>query len=657
MALRSLQDLDRPLDGIRAISTDVFDTLLLRTGRSERARIRRGEVLFSRRLAADGIAIDPDLLVNARLAAQRLAFRALEVGGGAGEVRLLDVMRRQLLAAGVPEDLVAERLDMELAVEKSSLTANRLLAKMLRRQKAAGKRIVAISDTTLPASAVEALIRHFHGPDLIDRVYSSADEARTKRAGGLFAFVAESEQLRTSQMLHVGDDARADVAAAREQGVASLHLPRPAWRSRLRRAGGAATEIRRGLRRAVRVTREPATGVSDPAAFGQAVLGPIVAEFGLSIWLYADQAAADGNACLLFCARGGVGIREAFERLIDRLGLPLAMPRGTLMISRLVAARAALLARSQAALDELGREFRGERFADVAAALGGRAYQLDAAWHEPFVAGRFLDLLFGPTGQAVLADIGTQDALFRRHLSSVSGGRRRLILCDTGLYGSTQRLMAAGFPDRSIETIQFARANYKGFSEDHFPRVTGLAVEQNLYNPFVVETCVLRYWQLIESLFEPAVGSVKLFAEAGQGEVTANCGRIGFGEIDPGAGNPLLSGVLAHIGTLGPGDGAKVMADAERAWVRLKQAITRPTEQDVACMEVGVRSVDFGRTGTVKVIDAGAPASAGSALAALKAQLWREGAIAKAFPTIRPALLALLESAHAMRGVSARLHR
>jgi FMN phosphatase YigB (HAD superfamily) len=655
--LRSLRDLDRPLDGVRVVSTDVFDTLLLRTSRSERARIRRGEVLFSRRLAARGIVIDPDLLFGARLKAQRLAFRALEVSGVSGEVRLLDVLRRQLLAAGVPEEFVAERLDIEIAVEKTSLAANHALGAALRRQKSAGRRIVAISDTTLPATAVEALIRHFHGSDLIDQVYSSADEGRTKRAGGLFAFVAASERMRTSQMLHVGDDERADVAAAREQGVSCLHLPRPAWRSQLRRATGAATEAGRGFRRTGRLARGSPLPAMDQAAFGRTVLGPIVAEFCLSIWLYADQAAADRDACLLFCARGGIGIREAFERMIAQLGLPLAMPRGTLMVSRLVAARGALLARSPAALDELGREFRGDTFAAVAGALGGRSYDLPAVWREAFAAERFLDLLFGPTGREVLADIGAQDGLFRRHLADVNGAARRLILCDTGLYGSTQRLMAASFPDRSIETIQFARANYKGFAEDHFPRVTGLAVEQNLYNPFVVETCVLRYWQLVESLFEPAVASVRLFGEGPDGAVTANCGPVGFGAIDPGAGNPLLTGVLAYVDDLGPGAGAQVLADAESAWARLKQAITRPTEQDVACMEVGLRSVDFGRNGTVKVIDAGAQARAGSARAALKAQLWREGAIAKAFPTVRPALLALLESAHAMRGMSARLHR
>jgi FMN phosphatase YigB (HAD superfamily) len=654
MALRSLHDLGELPDSVRLISTDVFDTLLLRNGRSERARIRRGEALFARRLAARGIIANPDHLAKARLQAQRLAFRALEVGGRPGEVQLREIIRRQLRVMGIPESFADERLGIEVDVERGSLSANGRLGEQLRRLKAAGRRIVAISDTTLPADAVQSLIADLHGADLIDRVYSSADEGLTKRDGKLFAFVAAAEGVAPREIAHIGDDHRADVAAARGQGLSSLHLSRSSWRTHMRRANGAATEMGSRMRRVLRVARAPRSSATDADSFAHDVLGPIVAEFCLSIWLYAEQAAAD-HACVLFCARGGIGIRAAFERLVARLALPCAATsRDTLMVSRLVAARGAVLARSSAALDELGREFRGNRYADVAQALGGRSYDLPGQWQEVFAAAGFYDLLFGETGREVHADIAEQDALFRRHLSAVAGSSRRIILCDTGLYGSTQRLMAAGFPDRSIETVQFARANYKGFAEDHFPRVSGLIVEQNLYNPLVTETCVLRYWQLVESLFEPAVLSVRLFSETPDGAVGANCGPIGFEAIDPGVGNPLLSGALHYIDNLDAGGGATIFRDAERAWVRLKRAITKPGVADVACLEVGGRSVDFGRSATVRVIDAGALGRAGSAIAAIKAQLWREGAIAKAFPTTSPALLTLLEAAHAMRGLSGR---
>jgi FMN phosphatase YigB (HAD superfamily) len=655
MARRTFQDLTAPLDGIKVISTDVFDTLLLRSNKSERSRIVEAEQLFARSLARRGWTIPADLLVQTRLQAQKLAFRALNIGG-AGEVRIVDIIARQLKALGLPEAFASERLRAELQVEKSSLMANATLATVLRQQRSAGLRIIAISDTTLPADKVGELIAHCHGPGLVDRVYSSADQGKTKRRGDLFSEVMASEAVSPDQILHIGDDEAADVIAPSVYGIHTCHLPKSRLKRYASRADGAATEARRQLRRRARAIG-PRPASQDAFVFGRDVLGPIVTHFCLMIWLYADQAKASGEARLLFCARGGIGIREAFERVLQKLGLPLAMPRDNLMVSRLVAARAAVLARSDAAVEELSREFDGSTFADVAEALGGRAYGLADDWQRPFDAKRLFALLFAESGREVLADIRTQNALFTRHLQQIAGDAERLILCDTGLYGSTQRLLTAGFPALAIEAIQFARANYKGHSEDHFPRVVGLLVEQNLYNPFKAETCVLRYWQLIESLFEPALPSVRLFHENEAGEVVANSGSIAHGALDPAAGNPLLTGALHYIDNLPDGGGAMALGDAEIAWQRLKQAITHPTEADVACLEVGGRSVDFGRPGEVRVLTAAERASLATRLASIKAQLWREGAIVREFPVARPALLTMLESVHVLRGCSAQLRR
>ena len=170
-------------------------------------------------------------------------------------------------------------------------------------------------------------------------------------------------------------------------------------------------------------------------------------QFCLLIWLYAVEAEAGHKPCLLFCARGGVAIREAFERVLAKLCLPLGVRRENIMISRLVAARAALLARSHSAIEELDREFRGSVFADVAMALGGRTYELPKEWHQPFRAQSFVILLYGNSGAEVLADIEKQNALFTRHFKQLTDDSDRIILCDTGLYGSTQRLLGSAFPD------------------------------------------------------------------------------------------------------------------------------------------------------------------------------------------------------------------
>lgn len=655
MLRRSLDDFYQHADEIELISTDVFDTLLLRHGKSQRSRIAVGEARFAHLLKERGLTIGKSELVRARLLAQKFAYRALNAGGGAGEVRLTDIIRSQLAVLSLPEDLVEERLAIELAVEKTALRANAALATLLRRYRQAGVRIVAVSDTGLSADRLGELINHFHGPGLIDGIYSSADAQASKRYGGLFSVVLETEAVSPSQVLHIGDDMTADVRVPGTMGIKTVHLPRSRFDRYASRADGAATEAFRQIRqRLVHHGREiPAP--DDKISFGREVFGPIVAEFCLFIWLYATQAKANGDTALLFCARGGIGIREAFERVLQALGLPLDLKRDNVLISRLVAARSAVMTRSPAVLDELGREFQNKRFSDVAHALGGQSYELPDSWRQVFDPTRFFARLDTSAGQAVLDDIRQQNDLFTRHLEQISGGAKRIVLCDTGLYGSTQRLLAAGFPNRRFETIQFARCNYKGLSEDHFPMVSGLVVEQNLYNPFKVETVILRYWQIIESLFEPALPSVRQFSEGDDGVVVANSGDVRYGKLDPATENPLLSGALQYIDRIK--SGAQVLGDADCAWLRLKQAITNPSKIDIMALGVGARSVDFGRSEVVHVLNRPQNTDLSKKLMSVKSHLWREGAIARDFPLLKPPLLAALEMAHVLRGVSARLYR
>jgi hypothetical protein len=656
MIQSNLAELADAVGRIELISTDVFDTLLLRTSRSERSRILKGERLFSNLLARRGLHIAPDLLTDMRLEAQRLAFRGLMLRGVPGEARLDEIVSRQLSVLGLPQSLVSERLQIEVEVEKASLVANKYLAGILRAHRRAGARIVAISDTTLRSESVRELIQHFHGTEFIDHVYSSADLSLTKRDGDLFLAVAQAENIPLYRMVHIGDDSRSDVQVPSSKGIAVYHAPRPAYRRYLRLANGGLTEAGRIARRRARATKDTAPFADNATLLGRRVFGPIVTQFCLLIWLYVVEAEAADKLALLFCARGGVGIRQAFERVLVKLSLPLGARRENLMISRLVAARTALLARSHAAIEELDREFQGSTHADVAKALGGRTYELPDDWHQPLDAKMFVALLFGRSGAEVLADIQQQHALFARHFDRLVGDSDRIVLCDTGLYGSTQRLLASGYPGKRVETIQFARSNYKGHSEEHFPRVAGLVVEQNYYDPFNVSSCVLRYWHLIESLFEPPVSSVRSFTEDGSGRVGANCGDISFGAIDPSAGNNLLAGALEYIEALPADGGTMALRDAEVAWYRLKHAITRPTEAELRCLEVGGRSVDFGRSDVLRIFTSGQNQTFAMKLMSLKAQLWREGAIAREFPVLKHALLPMLDSVQSLRGLLGRQH-
>ncbi len=644
----------RPLDGIDLISTDVFDTLLLRRARSRGSRLFEAERCFGRVLRQEGFDRSVEEQVRARLLAERFAYRALNVGGGKGEVRLYDVIERQLTLLGLPSRLAEYRVDIELAIEKKSLVANAALARALDFHRQAGIRVVAISDTGLSGANVAELIEHFHGNELISTVYSSADLGSSKRFGGLFSDVLALERVPPSRVLHVGDDEVADMRIPTAMGIGTVHVPRSGIHRSMSRFDGACSQAANLFgRKDFSTTRSTSLVDDERYRFGRDVFGPIVAQFSLHLWLYASQASQHEDSVMAFCARGGIGMRAAFERLLGRLQLPLSVARHNLLVSRLVAARTAVETRSGALLDELSREFADGSFKDVAAALGGGSYDLPAGWDDRFDASRFFALLETVGGMPVLADITEQNRLFKEHLDAIAKPAARIVLCDTGLYGSTQRLLAAGLPGRRIETVQFARCNYKGLSEHHFSRVVGLSVERNLYSPLAPESVVLRYWQLIESLFEPAVASVRTLFRSPDGSVSANCGPIGYGELDPSAGNSLLSGALDYVDRAD--NGTEILREADVAWSRLKRAIANPSSSDLTALNVGARSVDFGKNDLVYVLQKPSARRFVSSLGAMKSQLWREGAIAQEFPRLKPALLLALEAAHILRIASAGL--
>jgi hypothetical protein len=373
----------------------------------------------------------------------------------------------------------------------------------------------------------------------------------------------------------------------------------------------------------------------------------------LAIWLYVDQAAQSKAVATLFCARGGIGIHAAFEHVITKLELPAPSRRANIMISRIVAVRAAILSRSLSARDEFTREFQGATIGDAIAAIGDNALQTPASLaNRQFCFDTFLDYLFSPEGAELLADLVSQNALFERHLSEIAGPADRIILCDTGLYGSTQRLLASTHRSVPIETIHFARANYKRMGEEHFACVAGLLVEQNGYTPQRPQSAILRYWHLIEALFEPAIPSVRRFCLAPTGEITADCGDIGNAHTNIASRSPLMHGVMAYLDTLTRDAGAALLSNVPHAWRQVRRAIVQPGPHDLIALDVGPRSRDFGRTSCVSDANR-SDADLAERIRDITKRLWREGAIAREFPIAKHAILPAIDLVQSYRGIMA----
>ena len=212
----------------RIISCDVFDTLLYRDHRSERRRFNDIALLAARYLDDErGVRRHPNAIYHARLEVQRQAYRALDLANPTGDVRfadMLDGMTRLLSLDGPAADLLYRA---EIAVETAQLSANTELMAWLRTQARAGSRIIAVSDTYHTGETIKGLLAAHLNSDVIARIYASADFDATKRTGALFAAVLREEGSAPGDILHLGDDTRADVTMARAAGLRAVQLLRP----------------------------------------------------------------------------------------------------------------------------------------------------------------------------------------------------------------------------------------------------------------------------------------------------------------------------------------------------------------------------------------------------------------------------------------------
>lgn len=398
------------------------------------------------------------------------------------------------------------------------------------------------------------------------------------------------------------------------------------------------------------MTAAAGSPTDDAERFGRAALGPLLAEFYQRLWLF--ERFLPDDAVLLFCARGGLRLKLAYERFLARTGLPARLPAEVLMVSRLVAARTALAPPQDGVLDELGREFAGRPMREIAAALAQREdLALPPAWHEPFRAERFTALLAAedPGATALRAAIAVQDARFRAHLAARLGGRGHAVLVDSGLYGSTVRLLGEGIPELRWSSLQFARSNYKRLATPHFTRTVGVSVESDGYKPWDARSSALRFWQLIEAVLEPDLPSVRVF-EAARGEAPprSNLEVTDWQARVAPRSRGLFGGALDYIDGLSPSDLHRIPDEAARGWRLFKSWVVWPDLRAVAALSLDERSRDFGRV--ERVAQFARPQTKG--LIFLHDSLWREGALVSRYPTFARLALVMLELAHAGRSLA-----
>jgi FMN phosphatase YigB (HAD superfamily) len=228
---------------VRLISTDLFDTVLLRDRTIETDRL----ALACRR-AAPRVGVAPEVLIRLRWAFQDSAYRAIAMEQWRGDAALMSVCHGMAAVLGLTDAAARILRDAEIEIEIEHLSPNRPLLTVLRRAARSGIRVIAVSDTYYAAPELHRILDAVADPSPISTVYASADLGLTKHAGDIFAEVERRENSGSAHILHIGDSLRSDVENARAAGWSALHLPRGRL-SRLSRFAGRSLSIPIEIRR------------------------------------------------------------------------------------------------------------------------------------------------------------------------------------------------------------------------------------------------------------------------------------------------------------------------------------------------------------------------------------------------------------------------
>lgn len=225
---------------------------------------------------------------------------------------------------------------LELETENTWLHPIQQTRERVAQERAAGRRILFISDTYHPGSFVEDWLRNHGFAAAGDPVYVSAEAGRTKRSGTLFRHVLEREGLKPGELLHIGNDPVADLQVPERLGIQTeLFTPsRLASIERLlleKRPPDDRLWIRASAELKCRRLTQPGAKAAESATrtFVEQFLGPFCCAF--SHWVL-NKAAADGVKRLYFASRDARLLWPVCQLLARARNLPGDMRY--LMVSR-----------------------------------------------------------------------------------------------------------------------------------------------------------------------------------------------------------------------------------------------------------------------------------------------------------------------------------
>ncbi|MBR9884857.1 MAG: HAD-IA family hydrolase [Oceanospirillales bacterium] len=320
-SLASLDELTIHETDIDCVSFDIFDTLLRRDVDPPKAVLHLVASWLASHLKVTDIQSNAQKLLSLRKDAEAHARQESLQRGLDAECTLTEIANGWIerIKAVNPDAYlpsVAELVDYEVRLERERLSPMPGALSLLKRLKAEGKRVIAISDMYLEHEHLQAILKHHGLLECIDDLYVSSRFGLSKGSGRLFEHLKQTGEISTTT-LHIGDHAVSDVSRPQAAGLRARHLYNPEEYQRRRTMElGAKAWLQYGdASHLWGNTRQPQEPV---ARIGYQRLGPIFTLYASALVQQAHTKAYDR---VFFLARDGFLIQQLYDKLAAGLDL------------------------------------------------------------------------------------------------------------------------------------------------------------------------------------------------------------------------------------------------------------------------------------------------------------------------------------------------
>ncbi len=206
-------------ENIKYVSFDIFDTIFRRTC-SEPSWVFEEA---ARRLIAKGkpLPIEPSDYRQCRIEAERQARNETSLD----DIKFKDIFNYIPIEDGLKKEL----MDEEVNVESDVLYVDPLIEIVIKKARQHNLSIIFVSDMYLSALVLTNLIKK-KLPDLnFYKLFVSSEYGETKQTGRLFQRVISELNVKPSNIVHIGDNVKADIESARAKGILAFHFDPPEY--------------------------------------------------------------------------------------------------------------------------------------------------------------------------------------------------------------------------------------------------------------------------------------------------------------------------------------------------------------------------------------------------------------------------------------------